>query len=118
MRGVEVVVPGKPELLDVLRGDLLQRTESLLIVGAPRTHPITRLMVRGEKPRGVDGRRGLGGWRRISGVGRRRVAASRERAPKRRQCGDPERHVLPLQTIMQTDLTSVYISMATRPCSR
>ena len=98
MGGVEIIEPGKPQLSHVAGIDLPQRTEVLLIVSAPRAHPIARLVVRREQASRVNGSRRpcrRARSRRIGRAGgRRRLAASRERKSDCRPGGDRTSHVL------------------------
>ena len=61
---IEVAEPREPQLRDILRRDLLQRAEALLVVIAARGHPLARVLIRSGHPRGIhvgeSGRRRLG----------------------------------------------------------
>ena len=58
MSRVQVVVPCELELADILRIDPLQRTEPLLVIGAPVSHPVAGFAVRRADARGVHRRFG------------------------------------------------------------
>src|SRR5690606_13554203 len=55
-RGGDVGVPGEPEPADVGDVDLVERAETLLVVGARGAHPLAGLGVGGEQPWVVDAR--------------------------------------------------------------
>src|SRR5690606_12031965 len=55
-RGGDVGVPGEPEPADGGDVDLVERAETLLVVGARGAHPLAGLGVGGEQPWVVDAR--------------------------------------------------------------
>ena len=54
MRGIEVDVPGELELADVVGVDLLQRAESMLVVGAAIGHPLGGIAIGAEQRRAAS----------------------------------------------------------------
>src|SRR5690606_34391123 len=53
--GIEIEVPGEPELLDIVLVDFVERAEALLIVGAPMAQPFGIVLRSREQALRIDG---------------------------------------------------------------